>query len=63
MSISRRNLLLGGAALAAVTALGGTLLLGGNEALASVENGAAAPAPAYKPIAPRRARRCLTRVV
>lgn len=44
MSISRRNLLLGGAALAAVAALGGTLLLGGNEALASVENGAAAPA-------------------
>lgn len=44
MSISRRNLLLGGAAVAAVAALGGTLLLGGNEALASVENGAAAPA-------------------
>ena len=44
MSISRRNLLLGGAALAAVGALGGTLLLNGNEALASVENGAAAPA-------------------
>jgi peroxiredoxin len=44
MSISRRNLLLGGAAVAAVAALGGTLLLGGNEAVASVENGAAAPA-------------------
>jgi hypothetical protein len=35
---------LGGAALAAVGALGGTLLLNGNEALVSVENGAAAPA-------------------
>ncbi len=44
MSISRRNLLLGGAAIAAVGVLGGTLLLGGDEALASVENGAAAPA-------------------
>lgn len=44
MTISRRNLLLGGAALAAVAALGGTLLLNSNEALASVENGAAAPA-------------------
>lgn len=44
MTISRRNLLLGGAAIAAVAALGGTLLLNGNEALASVENGAAAPA-------------------
>ena len=44
MTISRRNLLLGGAAVAAVAALGGTLLLNSNEALASVENGAAAPA-------------------
>lgn len=44
MTISRRNLLLGGAAIAAVAALGGTLLLNGDEALASVENGAAAPA-------------------
>jgi len=44
MSISRRNLLLGGAAVAAVAVLGGTLLLNSNEALASVENGAAAPA-------------------
>ncbi len=44
MSISRRNLLLGGAALAAVGVLGGTLLLNGNEALASVETGAQAPA-------------------
>lgn len=44
MSISRRNLLLGGAALAAVAALGGTLLLNSGEALASVETGAGAPA-------------------
>jgi len=44
MSISRRNLLLGGAAIAAVAALGGALLLNGNEALASVETGAQAPA-------------------
>ncbi|MBX9745814.1 MAG: redoxin family protein [Hyphomonadaceae bacterium] len=44
MSITRRNLLLGGAAVAAVAALGGTLILSGNEALASVETGAQAPA-------------------
>lgn len=44
MSTSRRNLLLGGAAVAAAGAIGGFVLLGANEALASVENGAAAPA-------------------
>jgi len=44
MTISRRNLLLGGAAVAAVAALGGAFLLNGGEALASVENGAQAPA-------------------
>jgi len=44
MSISRRNLLLGGAAVAAVAALGGAFLLNGGEALASVATGAQAPA-------------------
>lgn len=44
MSISRRNLLLGGAAVAAVAALGGAFFLNGGEALASVATGAQAPA-------------------
>jgi hypothetical protein len=44
MSVSRRNVLLGGAALAAVAAIGGAVLLNGGVALASVDIGAAAPA-------------------
>lgn len=44
MNFSRRTILLGGAAIAGVAALGGALLLNGGEALASVETGAAAPA-------------------
>jgi hypothetical protein len=44
MSVSRRNVLLGGAGLAAVAAIGGAVLLNGGVALASVDIGAAAPA-------------------